>query len=285
VTSIAVIIPCFDEPLVAAAVASIDIEVELVIVDDGSEDPQALAALARLEATGVRVIRQPNQGVAAARMHGVRETSAPYVFALDADDWLALGALAALAAALDAEPTAALAWGDLVIENGKSFYRPSVPLLDPWFMAYVNAVPACSLVRRSDLVAVGGWQETVGPADKDLWLRFAEQGRNGVYLPRPIYHYRADGGGMFIAGIPRYDQRQAAIVRNHGWLFDHLPAWRRRSPVPRRLKLAFWLLDRLPLRAHRHGRYARALFHLLWTHDFYCAWHYFREGSAPIPTP
>ncbi len=114
-TRVAVIIPTHDDgTLVAGALASIreSEPVEVVVVDDGSTDRAALAELARLRATGVQVVRRENGGPGAARMTGVEHTAAPYVYPLDADDFLAPGALKAMADQLDAHLEAGFCWGD-----------------------------------------------------------------------------------------------------------------------------------------------------------------------------
>src|SRR6059058_1411657 len=87
---IAVIVPCFnDGELVAEAVSSV-IErepVELVVVDDASSDAGTADVLDRLRREGVPVVRHArNLGLPAARMTGLRASSAPFVFPLDADD-------------------------------------------------------------------------------------------------------------------------------------------------------------------------------------------------------
>src|SRR5215204_7322253 len=100
---IAVVVPSRDDgQLAIEAVRSIDERepVEIVVIDDCSTDPAALAALAALadlEAAGVTVIRHTsNRGPAAARMTGLRATRAPYVFSLDSDDLAVPGALSHL---------------------------------------------------------------------------------------------------------------------------------------------------------------------------------------------
>src|SRR4029079_11583759 len=87
--------------------------VELVVVDDGSSDAQTRDALASLEREGVRVLHQENAGPSAAWMHALSATTAPYVMTFFSDDLLVPGAAARLADALDANPAAAAAWGDL----------------------------------------------------------------------------------------------------------------------------------------------------------------------------
>jgi glycosyltransferase involved in cell wall biosynthesis len=139
---VAVVVPCFDSgATLPDTLASVRGEpCELVVVDDGSRDPATLDVLAAAEGDGVRVVRRANGGVAAARMTGVAETSAPYVFPLDADDLLVPGALADLADALDRDPGAQAAWG-WVIAHGQRRVARQAAGLDPWLLTYTNKVP------------------------------------------------------------------------------------------------------------------------------------------------
>src|SRR5918999_3665036 len=91
---VAVMIPCFnDGRYVAEAVASVRLQepTELIVVDDGSTDSATLDVLKGLRGNGVSIVRQPNSGPGPARTHGMQLTTAPYVFPLDADDYLAPG--------------------------------------------------------------------------------------------------------------------------------------------------------------------------------------------------
>src|SRR5271157_5917686 len=92
---IAVIIPCYnDGALAAEAVTSVQAaDVEVVVVDDGSTDTDTRRVLDDLAGPGVTVVHQDNAGLSAARMAGVRATTAPYIYNLDADDLAAPGAL------------------------------------------------------------------------------------------------------------------------------------------------------------------------------------------------
>jgi glycosyltransferase involved in cell wall biosynthesis len=83
---------------------------ELVVIDDGSTDDTA----ARVETLGaahphcaLRLVRQPNGGVSAARNRGLREARGDYIVFVDADDLLLPNMLAALdAVAADHAPDA-----------------------------------------------------------------------------------------------------------------------------------------------------------------------------------
>src|SRR5690348_6870830 len=153
---VAVVVPCFnDGETLPTTLASLEDEEEheLVVVDDGSDDPDTLATLAQVSDEGTNVVRRANGGLSAARMTGVEATTAPYVFPLDADDAIVPGAFAALADALDATPGAALAWGDIEVWGEVEAELAVARSLDPWLLTYLNDVPVASLLRRSALEA------------------------------------------------------------------------------------------------------------------------------------
>src|SRR5690349_24440198 len=93
--TVSVVMPAFNaEATIASAVASVRRQTrgdwELVVVDDGSADrTAALAEMAAALDRRIRVIRQRNQGVSAARNAGIEAATGRYLAFLDADDtWL-----------------------------------------------------------------------------------------------------------------------------------------------------------------------------------------------------
>ncbi len=189
----AVIIPCFnDGDLATEAVASIREEepVEVIVVDDGSTEPGTLERLAALERDGVRIVRQQaNAGPGVARSAGLAAASAPYVFALDADDLLEPGALAAMADVLDNRSDTGFVWGDYVLFGAQTGSYRSPDRWLPWTLTYVNPYPVCSMFRREVLERAGGWQGR-GYEDWDLWLRLVGLGESGVSAGRVVYRRR-----------------------------------------------------------------------------------------------
>src|SRR5262245_2313662 len=86
---VSVVIACFNHArflaeAIESALAQTYSPIEIVVVDDGSEDDSALVA----RRYPVRLIQQSNQGLAAAGNAGVRVSRGTFVMRLDADDRL-----------------------------------------------------------------------------------------------------------------------------------------------------------------------------------------------------
>ena len=137
---------------------------ELVVVDDGSRDGSAALA----ESLGVRVLRRPAIGVAAARNAGVAATTAGLVGFLDADDLAEPRRLELQVAALAADVDAVLGHSINFAQPGAERYRFAEgprPGYNPGSM----------LIRRSAYEALGGFDESL-PAGEvvDFFARAAD---------------------------------------------------------------------------------------------------------------
>ena len=93
---VSVVIPCFNhgEFLPEAVCSATCIErddIELIVVDDGSTDERTRKEMDALPAQGIKVIRQENKGLAAARNAGIAISRGEYILPLDADDRLRFG--------------------------------------------------------------------------------------------------------------------------------------------------------------------------------------------------
>lgn len=109
---VSVIVPCFNQghylqQSVASALAACSHTMEIIVVDDGSSDPAIARHLAEAEqlAPGVvRIHRQVNQGLSAARNVGIELARGAYLQFLDADDMLTPGKIDAQIAQLEINP-------------------------------------------------------------------------------------------------------------------------------------------------------------------------------------
>jgi glycosyltransferase involved in cell wall biosynthesis len=190
-------------------------EVEVIVVDDGSTDHSVAAAQA-IGDPRVTVIEIPaSGGPSKPRNIGISRARAPYVSLLDSDDLLKSGKLAASAAALDRCPSAGFAFGDFEkIDADGNVYELSVMYAYPMFrelathtagdewrlvpqpslargLLYENFIGTSGVVVRTALAkTVGGFDETLANSnDRDLWFRLAHT-CDALYSPRVGHSYR-----------------------------------------------------------------------------------------------
>jgi glycosyltransferase involved in cell wall biosynthesis len=258
---VSVVIPCFnDGHIVGAAVESARAEGidEIVIVDDGSNDPATLEVLIDLAATGVRVERKANGGLASARTHGLRVVATEYVFVLDADDQIAPGALVPMLTAMESDPDLGVVWGDVrrIGSAGPLLYRKG-DVLDPWRITFVNELVASTLVRRSTILAAGGWTLDDAFEDWDLWMTLAERGVRGRRIDCVSLLYRVDDPRMYRKALNRFDELSALLQLRHSTLFCSRSVHRRGASAPRRLKVLWTAIASMPF-AERRKRYLYA---------------------------
>lgn len=168
---------------------------EVVVVDDGSQMPEAIAAtVARFD--GIRLLRQPPGGVSRARNHGVIHTSGDYLVFLDDDDVWSPDRLAAQVAALDAHPEASLSYcGMRTIDTFGSEIAPNdqvqVSGRREILQRRTGIILPNVMVRRSAFERFGGFHPAFRRAqDLDLVLKAADLG-TFVFVPETLVSYRA----------------------------------------------------------------------------------------------
>jgi glycosyltransferase involved in cell wall biosynthesis len=180
--------------------------VDVIVVDDGSTDDTP-AVLARY-AGRVRVLRQPNRGLAAARNAGLAAARGTYVAFLDADDVMAPTKLAAQLEVLERSPTIGWTYCDVLIETvatrttvtASERFGYGARVLDGWLfpeLIHGNFIPAIApMIRRTALDAVGGFDERLTALeDWDMWLRLSLLAE-ARYTPAVLVTYRIRPGGM-----------------------------------------------------------------------------------------
>lgn len=246
---IAVIVPCYSDGFhLARTVASVDEAepVEIVIVDDGSSDPLTHDALAWIEEHGLaKVVRhETNRGVSAARMTALAESSAPYVFPLDADDLAIPGRLGEMADLLDADPGAAVAYGDYVEFDAHLLIRSVPSVIDPYRIIYTNEYPPSALHRRSVLERVGGWRQPWegidSRSDWSLWMALAEAGERGIHVGEKLsYLHRIHEGRLQERGRGFHREIYESLRERHASLFASARNNRSASRMPAYRKLLY----------------------------------------------
>lgn len=183
--SVSVVLPCFGQAhFLPDALASLREQTcppeQVIVVDDGSPDDVSAAIEGFPE---VRLIRQENRGLGAARNRGLAEATGDFVVFLDADDWLLPHALELHARLLAGNPAAGFVWGfNRQVDEGRNPLpiRPTSFEGTPSFarlleLNFVGA-PLGVMFRRSMLIDVGGFNEELKACeDVEIYLRLARR--------------------------------------------------------------------------------------------------------------
>jgi GT2 family glycosyltransferase len=263
-SDVTVVIPCFayGEFLGEAVSSALGQEggaPAVVVVDDGATDAATLRAFEELP-SGVRLVRQPNAGVAAARNTGAAAADTALLLMLDADDRLRPGALAALRAPLEAEPALGFAYGDAQFFGAWSG-RLAFPDFDGYRLLYRSIVTATSLIRREVFEAVGGFDAALpGYEDWDLYLGALERGWGGRRVPEVVLDYRRHSSSGLAADRADYRRRYRTIRAKHPELYARAGELARASSLGPAGRLAYrtwWAWRPLP------GAVEQALYRVL----------------------
>jgi glycosyltransferase involved in cell wall biosynthesis len=216
---ISVVIPLYNkgdyvERAVASVLRSEYPPHEVIVVDDGSTD----AGAERVAAIGdarVRLIRQPNRGVSAARNRGIAEASGDHIAFLDADDYWNPRYLSAIVELIARFPGCGMyathfyyfrddgfkqvprLWGIKAEAGAQRVER----FFEIWshgvFFCTCSVVIPLAILRESGIRFPEGEQHG---EDQDVWFRIAERWPIG-YLGEPLVGYRLGVPGSLAASF------------------------------------------------------------------------------------
>jgi glycosyltransferase involved in cell wall biosynthesis len=212
IPTVSVVIPCYNaERYIVATIETVLAQqhpgIEIIVVDDGSSDRSV--ELVRATFPQVRVVQQANQGVAAARNHGISLATGEWIAFVDADDIWLPGKLAAQFQQLAANPGCRMnycAWqvwpsdsprpapaylaeleqkaGECALWDGPSGWVYPDLLLD--CVVWTSTV----LAHRSLFDEIGNFDTTLRLGeDYDLWLRLSRV-TTILRVARPYALYR-----------------------------------------------------------------------------------------------
>lgn len=198
------------------------VELEVIVVDDGSTDELSVVIEPFVKDNRVSLIRQRNSGgPASPRNRGVAEATGEFVLFLDADDIVIPEEIAPALHALELNPAVTmicsnfhLADQDLQvrIERNIDRYELLQVLLDnqvaenTWQLSSEDAVAtllqtnfvgtSSVIARRSALLEAGPFDESLRNLDdRDMWIRLAQVGPI-LYRDKPFYFYRDTPGSV-----------------------------------------------------------------------------------------
>jgi glycosyltransferase involved in cell wall biosynthesis len=206
--AISVVVPLFNkgpyvEKAIGSALTSGTCIHEVIVVDDGSTDdgPQVVAGI---NDPRVKLIRQKNQGVSAARNRGIHEATGEFIAFLDADDYWTSDYIPQIAALIAAYPQCGMFATRYFSfdEEGNTKLTPihalkgkeTSQIITRFFEAWArgNLFFTCSVVVPRKIffehAVFFPHNESLGE-DQDVWFRIAER-FPVAYCPLPLVAYR-----------------------------------------------------------------------------------------------
>ncbi|MFC2043814.1 glycosyltransferase [Chloroflexota bacterium] len=190
---------------------------ELIIIDDGSTDDTPEVLTQFKGNPKIRIYHQENQGLTKTNNKAIELARGRYIMRLDADDYLDDNALLVLTNVLDRKAAVSLVYSDyfviseegaiLRLERRNKVYEDD-QLLD------LPSHAACTMLRKSCLVELGGYNEDIPRQDGyDLWIRLIQKYQvDNVNLP--LFYYRRHTGSMS-ASMDKILRTRQQIKRAH----------------------------------------------------------------------
>lgn len=167
-------------------------KIETIIVDDGSDTAESAQLDGILQKhPHIRLIRQHNQGLSAARNAAAKAAQGRYYLFLDADDLILSEYVQESVGILENNPDCKLVYPQAEFFDART---------GPWKLpAYSglrrllegNHIPAVAVHRAEDFRRHGGFDESLRThEDWDLWIRMLEHGGSAHLIERVLFRYR-----------------------------------------------------------------------------------------------
>lgn len=193
---------------------------EIIVVDDGS-DNTTIAQLKKRESQINRMLFLEHGGVSNARNKALQEAKGTYILVLDADDYLEPDAMEKALKVLQDENVTIASYQAYRFWKNKVFnvYKPKGGTLKDFL--FNNEALGTSMYRREDLLAIGGYDESMqlGFEDWELHLRLLQKGGEAVVLEEPLYHYRKKPNSRNVDAVSNKYRILEYMVQKHPGIY------------------------------------------------------------------
>lgn len=184
-------------------------EKEIIIVNDGSNDPASLEKLKFYTAqAGIKVVNKQNKGLADTRNVGAQTAEGEFLAFLDADDKVDFDYYSKAIRVLKAYSNVHFvgAWTKY-FEGSHKVWPTFIP--EPPLIFYHNMINSGALVYKRHAFLEAGQNDYLmtfpGLEDYESVISLLSNGYRGVVLPETLFHYRVRSDSM-VRGISKIKQ-------------------------------------------------------------------------------
>lgn len=244
---VSVVIPSYNhapyvEATIGSALSQSLSDLELIIIDDGSEDDSVACIQHIMDQRGdcrVRLITRENRGLPRTLNEGLVMARGKYFAYLGSDDlWepdkvekqvLAMESAGRHVGASFTDCFLIDSAGQRLDRLGRQYgYRGGDIYHDLVQMAFHPPSPT-NLFVREKLIAVGGFNEDIPVEDRDVWLRLARH-YSVIYVPEPLASFRVH---LTNTSTTRLERMMHSNLYTFAWAFRTDPSLR---PLRRRIR-------------------------------------------------
>lgn len=196
VEKVSIIMPCYNDGIyiqeaVDSVLSQTYANIELIIVDDGSDDENTVNIISHIENEKVHVYHTEHLRPAGARNYGIGKATGKYILPVDSDDRIDPTYVEKAVAVLreHAEIGVVYCYADLFGEQSGRWDLPNYSFRT---MLLDNIVFVTALFYKEDWEQVGGFSTTMdmGMEDYDFWLSILSLGKGIYQIPEVLFHYR-----------------------------------------------------------------------------------------------
>jgi len=253
---------------------------EVIVVDDGSPDADALNRALKPYRDRILYIRQQNRGPSAARNTGINRARGEFIAFLDSDDYWEPEYLSQQLALLNGDPGLDVVYTDARIAGdselaGRTFMQDAPSEGEVTFEGLLRerctVILSGAVAKRRALIDAGQFNEEFSYAeDFDLWLRLIKRGARFAYQTRVLLTKREHSGSLCSDMVNLFEN--ALIVLDRARLAYQLTDSEKEAIAWRQSKLVAYVNLERGKRHLANGDFNSAIESIRTANKFYRGW-------------
>ena len=193
---VSIIMPCYNdgayiEEAVGSVLGQTYKDLEIIIVDDGSDDGYTKEVIDKLSDEKIKIYHTNHLRPAGARNYGIKMATGKYILPVDSDDRIEPSYIEKAVKILEDNPQIGVVYceADLFGEKSGKWDLPSYSFET---MLLDNIVFVTAMFYKADWEKAGGFNTYMdsGMEDYDFWLSILAMGKEIYQIPEILFHYR-----------------------------------------------------------------------------------------------
>ncbi|MBO9631666.1 MAG: glycosyltransferase, partial [Chitinophagaceae bacterium] len=174
---------------------------EVIVIDDGSTDPESLKTLDLVKERypQVKVIHKPNTGLGDTRNFGAQQATGEFMAVIDADDKIDATYYEKAVRVLEKYENVHFVGCWCQYFGNWTGMWPSFMPEPPFFLVHNTMNSSALIFKRASFLQAGNDPNMAfhGMEDWECIVNMTTKGLTGASLPEPLFHYRIREGSMF----------------------------------------------------------------------------------------